>query len=622
VSLVRKDEQREGGPPSRLPVTVLAVALVLLTVLAYWRAPGSDFIGDDYVRITAMEHYLEQGFGESVVNILPDRPFLVATILFNYSLGGLDPRGYKILSLLLHAGVGLTFFALLLLLQKSLFSKADPLLPALTAALFLVHPLNSQAILSSIQRGVILASLGGLGSFLLFLEYVESKRRVHLLGALLLFTLGVLSKPFVIALPFIILLYLRMKGESLRHYLAPILPFFAISLLPIVPYHVLGVNRQESPDAPLWYEYLSIQSRVVWGYLRLFFAPANLRFTYEIDPDPSLTANLTWLAMAGHLLVLAAAVRAFRGHLLFGFGILAMYLAFLPESGIFPIYHLAFEHRAYFPMLFFLLALFGLLRLFDVSSRRAAAVLVPMVLLFSFLTAARIGEVDTHEKWAINSYSYRTPGRESNLILLHDLYAAGAFATAHDYGLAMWESDKAFVPYTLFLRILAYDSDGEPPLSQRETLALVRKALLNRGEAFLENDQASVHNFLTFLVNRAPEHYEDPLAFQRDMEPVFRNQLRDFLLQPSLFHGQVRLHQSNLAQLQGHYERSLAAGPLDRESFVQYLNVLGQLSLYHPGNRKELSDRAESLKARHPGWAWMVDESRSTYARLAESLGL
>jgi len=620
VSPVREEKERKEGPAGRLPLVLLATALALLTLLAYWRAPGSDFIGDDYVRITAMEHYLEQGFGESVAKILPDRPVLVATILFNYALGGLDPRGYKIVSLLLHVATGLTFFALLWLLQKRLFSRTDPLLPALTAALFLVHPLNSQAVLSSIQRGVILAALGGLGSFLLFLEYAETGKRVHLLGALLLFTLGVLSKPFVISLPFIILLYLHMQGKSLRRYAGALLPFFAVSLLPILPYHLLGVNRQESPGMPLWYEYLSIQSRVVWGYLRLFFAPANLRFTYEINPDPSPAANLTWLAIAGHLLVLAAAVRAFRKRLLFGFGILAMYFAFMPESGVFPIYHLAFEHRAYFPMIFFLLALFGLLHSFDVPPKRAAVILVPAILLFSLLTAARIGEIDTHEKWAVNTYGYRAPGRASNLTLLHDLYAAGSFTAARQYGLAMREEDPEFVPYTLVLRILSYD-DPDRPAGRRETLALLRRALLNRGESFLENDQTSVNNFLTFLLNRAPEHYEDPLAFQRDMEPVFRNQIRDFLRQPSLFHGKIRQHQSNLAQLRGHYERSLGTGRLDRESFVQYLNVLGQLSLYYPGSTRELQDRAESLKEHHPDWAWMVDESRNSYTGLAKSLG-
>ena len=65
-----------------------------------------------------MKHYLERGLAESA-----------ATVLCNYSPGGLDPRGYKILPLLLHVGAGLALFALLLFLRKRLFSKSDPLPP-------------------------------------------------------------------------------------------------------------------------------------------------------------------------------------------------------------------------------------------------------------------------------------------------------------------------------------------------------------------------------------------------------------------------------------------------------------------------------------------------------------
>ena len=44
----RENPARTEWPARRLTVILLAAALALLTLLAYWRAPGSDFIGDDY----------------------------------------------------------------------------------------------------------------------------------------------------------------------------------------------------------------------------------------------------------------------------------------------------------------------------------------------------------------------------------------------------------------------------------------------------------------------------------------------------------------------------------------------------------------------------------------------
>ena len=49
---------------------------------------------------------------------------LVMTILVNYALGGLDPSGYKVFSLLLHIAVGILFFAFLLLAYSAVRGEA------------------------------------------------------------------------------------------------------------------------------------------------------------------------------------------------------------------------------------------------------------------------------------------------------------------------------------------------------------------------------------------------------------------------------------------------------------------------------------------------------------------
>jgi hypothetical protein len=595
-----------------------ALALVLLTLLAYHHAPRTAFIGDDFWRIALNDRALGQGFQRSIATVLPDRPVLVATILLNHALGGLDPSGYKVLSLALHVAVGLVFFALLLRLQRRFHGATGVVLPALVAAVFLVHPLNTQAVLSAIQRGVILASLGGLGTIVFFLDHVATRRRSSYLLALLCYTLAVLSKSFVVAVPAILLLYLRVAGEPIRPLLGRFLPLLLVSALPVIPYRFWGVNRQEGAGVLAWHDYLLVQTRVVWTYLRLFLAPARLRFLYEFDPDPGLLRNLTWLAIAGHGALLAAAAFLVRRLPLAGFGILALYLAFLPESGVFAIRHLAFEHRAYFPLLFFLLALFALLRSSPRAARAAALPLLLAVALFSGLTSARVAAVDTFEKWALDTYRYQRHDRANNLELLNSLLVAGNPAAGARVARALAAQDPASPLYPLFQAVFTFQDDG--PAVRRSTLERVRATLLRQGPGE-ELDDLTARNFLLFLINSSTPFAPDAVAYQSALEPAYRRLLPRFLADPDFFQELIRLHQENLSQLVSHYETALASRELAERELVQYVNALWQWSFYFPASAAEVAARGERLKQGHPERAAVVDAAAEYYALLRRTLG-
>jgi len=588
-----------------------ALALVILGIACYWRALGTDFIGDDDSRIVLFEKYLQSGYAASIRTILPDRPLLVASILLNYQLDGLDPRGYKALSLILHAAVGVVFFALLAAIQKRHFpSPPRLLLPALLAAAFIAHPLNSQALLSSIQRGTIMAALGGIGSLLCFFDYLSTRRRSLLLLSLLWFTLGILSKPFIVFLPVVMILYLWFTGERIRSFLPALLPFFAVALLPALPYLVIGANSQQFPETLPWPDYLLVQTRVLWLYLKLMFAPTNLRFFYEIDPDPRLFANFTWLAILGHLLILGAGVRLFSRRKLVAFGIFSTYLAFLPESGVFPIRHVAFEHRAYYPLLFFLLTLFALVRAAPRVEKIAAALLVPAVAVGVWMTTVRIDEIGTHEKWSINTYRYQTPTRANNLALLNLLSYDGSLASGRKFSEDMEKADPSFPPYQLFRRLFSFP--GDQPDRQRETLRMVADALRTPG-SYLLDDTSTANSLLLFYLAAPQTKALEPISFSLSLEPLIRNFLPGFLDAPEEFGSLILLHQRALALLRRHYESRLEAGDLPETDFVQYLNVLGQQFLYEPEAGDALVEGTDRLTRRYPERAGLIDACWAYY---------
>lgn len=593
-----------------------ALGLTLLSTLAYWRALGTEFIGDDVTRIVEMERYLRQGYLESVTTILPDRPLLMATIYLNHLLGGLDPWGYKALSLMFHTGVGLVFFALLLVTQKRCCGVSNPLAPAITAALFLVHPLNSQALLSSIQRGVLMATLGGVASLLFFLEYLSSARRVHLLLSVLCYALGILSKPVIIILPCIMILYLVVVERKVRPHIVSLVPVFIVSLLPVVPHSLFGINRQA--DMLQWYEYLSVQTRVLWLYLKLFLVPTHLRFIYEISPDPSLFRNFSWLAIAGHGLVLGAGFALARPRKLAAFGIFAMYLAFLPESGVFPINYTAFEHRTYFPLLFFLLTLFALLPPSPRAWKISALCSLPVLAVFSWQTNVRIGEVETHEKWVLNTYRYLTPNRANNLSVLIDLYGDGGHVQGRNAVRTMIARDPGFPLYSLFDRLFTFATDRTE--RRKETVDAVTSALMDR-EKWQLDDATAIRLLLGFLAKNSVSFADNPIAQRKGLERVFRNQLVFLLAYPDMFRNTIAAHRENLDALQAYFEGRLRGGALTDQDFIVYLNVLGQQGIFDPRNRDALNETEAQLKRTDPERAVLVDKSREYYRKLKNLAG-
>ena len=92
------------------------------------------------------------------------RPLLNLTFAINYALGGLDPFGYHIGNLLIHAAAALTLFGLLRRtlrlppLQERFAAAATPV--AFTAALlWALHPLLTEAVTYVVQRAESLAAL-------------------------------------------------------------------------------------------------------------------------------------------------------------------------------------------------------------------------------------------------------------------------------------------------------------------------------------------------------------------------------------------------------------------------------------------------------------------------------
>jgi tetratricopeptide (TPR) repeat protein len=242
-------------------------------------------------------------------------PLTWLTYAVDWSLWGMNPRGYHLTSLLLHAAAALAFHAAALrLLAKA--GAPRPEAAALFAALFFaVHPLRVESVAWASERRDVLS---GLFYMLTILFYAERRPR----AAWACFAACLLSKAMAMTLPAILVLLdiyplgrlpadpRRWTGRSLR----PVWAEKAAFLLPAVAIALVTFRLQADAGAVWDLEKLSSGWRMgiaLHGftfYIGKTLFPAGLLPLYPIPPDPASMLGPMALGAAGTAAITALAV--------------------------------------------------------------------------------------------------------------------------------------------------------------------------------------------------------------------------------------------------------------------------------------------------------------------------
>ena len=262
-----------------LPPWIPAAVIVLLTLLAYSAVWSAGFIWDDdsYVFQNSTLHDFHGLFRIWFeIGAVPQYyPLVHTTFWLEYHLWGLHPAGYHVDNVLLHA-LAATLLGLLLRQLR---------LPGawLVAALFALHPVNVESVAWVTERKDVLCGLFFMLTLWAYLGYVRhpfSWARYALL--LLLFALGLMAKPMLVTLPFVLLLLdywplERMAGRADQRPLSPWrlmiekLPLFALVAGDCVVMMLIQEHTLVSSERlPLWWR-LGNAAITYVAYLGQFF---------------------------------------------------------------------------------------------------------------------------------------------------------------------------------------------------------------------------------------------------------------------------------------------------------------------------------------------------------------
>jgi tetratricopeptide (TPR) repeat protein len=186
---------------------ILGVLLAAVTITLYRPVFGYSFLVlDDTDYVTANSH-VHGGLRWSTVKwaftstaAANWHPLTWLSHAFDYQLFALNAAGHHVDSVLIHA----VNAVLLLLLLSWITKRRGPSL--LVAALFALHPLNVESVAWVAERKNVLSTFFFLSAIIAYVWYVKKPdwRRYSLVAAL--FAAGLMAKPMVITLPFVLLL--------------------------------------------------------------------------------------------------------------------------------------------------------------------------------------------------------------------------------------------------------------------------------------------------------------------------------------------------------------------------------------------------------------------------------
>jgi tetratricopeptide (TPR) repeat protein len=180
-----------------------------LTIAAFWGVTRNDFVNYDDPDYVAANPVVQAGltragvrwaFVDSFGVMSNWHPLTWLSYMLDVEWFGLEPGKHHLTSAALHA---LSVVVLFLALARMTGSDGRS---AFVAAIFAVHPLHVQSVAWASERKDVLSALFWMLTMWCYAWYVARPSALRYASVLIAFVLGLLSKPMLVTLPFVLLL--------------------------------------------------------------------------------------------------------------------------------------------------------------------------------------------------------------------------------------------------------------------------------------------------------------------------------------------------------------------------------------------------------------------------------
>lgn len=186
---------------------LICLVLALGTTALYWPITSHPFIiFDDEEYVTANAHVTSGLSWENFrwafdgAHAANWHPLTWLSHQLDCTLFGLNAGGHHLVNLLFHVANTLLLFVFLRGATGAVWRSA------LVAALFAWHPLHVESVAWASERKDVLSTFFWLLTLMAYVRYARNRNWFVYSAALIFFALGLMSKPMVVTLPFVLLL--------------------------------------------------------------------------------------------------------------------------------------------------------------------------------------------------------------------------------------------------------------------------------------------------------------------------------------------------------------------------------------------------------------------------------
>ncbi|HEY8155873.1 MAG TPA: tetratricopeptide repeat protein [Myxococcota bacterium] len=566
------------SPIRRAAPTWLVCSLLAFSVLAvFGQTLGFGFISYDDPEAVVTNPWVERGLGWEGLRWAFTTFFFAnwiplswLSLMLDAEIAGLDPRMFHLTNLLLHTASTLLLFRLLDRASRDRWKSAW------VAALFALHPLHVESVAWVAERKDVLSTLFWFLTMLLWLRWTERPGALRYAAVLLSFGLGLLSKPMLVTLPCVLLLFDywplgRRRERTLLQLVREKLPLLALAAAS----SATTVIAQRAGGALGSLDAYPLAARLANAvlsyalYLKQTLWPIGLAVFY---PHPGSELPLaSWLGAALFLAAVSVGIAILgrsRPYLIVGW---LWYLGTLvPVIGIIQVgYQARADRYTYLPLVgIFILLAWGVPPLFGRRQRSAGAVAIASLAAAGWLAFLQCG----YWRASIPLFERAIQVTAENAIAQHNL--ASAYYQRNQPG----DRERSLVHYSEAIRI---DPDYTGALNSLAGVLLELGRTQEAIDRWSELVRIKPHATaalcnLCGVLTRAGRLAE---ADQRCSQAL-RSNPQAACARYNL--GHLRLQQSRILDAESEFEAALRIAPLDADARISLGVVLERQGRFEP----------------------------------------
>ena len=306
------------------PATCVGLAALVWSI--FGQTVGFDFVNYDDNRYVYAEPNVSRGLSSEGVawaftskHVGNWHPLTSVSLMLDVQLFGVNAAAHHSVNVILHTGAAVLLFIAMHRLTGALWCSA------FVAAVFAIHPLKVESVVWISERKDVLSGLFFMLTLAAYGRYVRSGRRIVPYALVVLWcALGLMAKPMLVTLPFVLLLldYWPLgrfnltatadAGQRSDHYLATVyrllvekVPLFVLAAASACATFLAQGQALRSGETIPLFSRLPNALLSVFAYIRQSFWPAGLSPFYPHPRDEFNTAAVV-LALLLFIAITAA----------------------------------------------------------------------------------------------------------------------------------------------------------------------------------------------------------------------------------------------------------------------------------------------------------------------------